>query len=150
MILPVFRVFNCESNKIFHLDGTDGVLELVIDDLGWHIQSLRWDNIAKVHRHFIEANHENGVLMQDTGLKDVASKEVYEGDILDVTLRTGAFFDGVNTKRFTVEREIITGFSPFTLFELNMDVRRAYNFSDTQLMQRYKVVGNIYQNKDLI
>ena len=73
-------------------------------------------------------------LMQYTGLKDMREKEIYEGDI--VTLHNGKYKVIFNSKeaRFVLRDDE---------FEMNIPFTNNNN-------KRMEVVGNIYENPELI
>ena len=78
-------------------------------------------------------------VMQYTGLKDKNGKEIYEGDILKlqdrliqvIWLKGGATFD---TKFIKYTKDIEPGFCE----------------TDNYSWHRYEVIGNIYENPELI
>jgi len=80
-------------------------------------------------------------LMQFTGLKDKNGVEVYEGDILKYDLyhdygQTGEY------KSYREEVRYVTGCAAFTPFHRYT----SYEFSH----DRMEVIGNIYQNPELL
>jgi hypothetical protein len=71
-------------------------------------------------------------LMQYTGLKDKNGKEIYEGDIL--------CFVGVHDPQYK------NPYRPFDVFWQEEDAR----FSDWSPREKVEVMGNIYENGDLL
>lgn len=71
------------------------------------------------------------VLMQCTGLKDKNGKLIYEGDIVE------------RKNGFSIKRGVVYFNEVFTQFA-------ATNMSHYSLVNRSIVIGNIYQNKELL
>jgi len=90
----------------------------------------------------------NAPVMQYTGLKDKNGKEIYEGDILSK-------HDLRDTKLGEINYEVIyyTDYAGFALAGLSDDGTERYisrigvEFGNTKDLE---IIGNIYQNKDLI
>ena len=70
-------------------------------------------------------------LMQYTGIKDKNNKEIYEGDIV-------GFYSNV-------EDEIIT-----EKVEYHFGIYRAGDYFVGKIYNKCEVIGNIYENKDLL
>ena len=70
-------------------------------------------------------------LMQYTGIKDKNNKEIYEGDIVE-------FYSNV-------EDEIIT-----EKVEYHFGIYRAGDYFVGKIYNKCEVIGNIYENKDLL
>jgi hypothetical protein len=88
------------------------------DPLGGQYTLIDWSNYYGLS---------NYILMQYTGLKDKNGKEIYEGDIVDVTK-----CDGIPHKLFEIKWDK-GGFYPLTLYYLEC-----------------QVIGNIYENPELL
>lgn len=88
--------------------------------------------------------YEDFDLMQYTGLKDINNVEIYEGDIVKLYKEKGNFKDiGVvkfdkNKASFVLETQDDYGY-------LSYDISY-YNYHKVY----YKVIGNIYENKELL
>ena len=70
-------------------------------------------------------------LMQYTGIKDKNNKEIYEGDIVE-------FYS-------IIEDEIIT-----EKVEYHFGIYRAGDYFVGKIYNKCEVIGNIYENKDLL
>lgn len=86
---------------------------------------------------------ENIILMQSTGLKDKNGKEIFEGDIIAIEVDDNEA--PINAKVFQ-NRKI--GILMFHVFEDNEDVPMVELLEDNSVA--FKIIGNIYENKELI
>lgn len=79
----------------------------------------------------------NVELMQYTGIKDYEGKEIYEGDILKCKLHNGEY-----------ENYLIAWSKEYAEFEaLNRDKS---NFICASIWNQFKIIGNIYENPELL
>ena len=83
---------------------------------------------------------EDAILMQSTGLFDINDKEIFEGDIVRISMRIGR---STTTSIGAVE------FDKFEVcFRIRNDIGGHYV---TMFHARYfEVIGNIYQNQELV
>lgn len=127
---------------------------IILNDAGYHIAS-------QDDRNFAIAFFENEVnvvfsntIGQYTGLKDKNGKEIYEGDIL----RSNEYpfnCDGVdNYFAEIVWADNVCGFYRITLKNPNSTVRGISHGICEQLdeeeIKSFEVIGNIYDNKELV
>lgn len=87
----------------------------------------------------INVNFNNYVIMQSTGLFDKYGVEIYEGDIIDVGTRI-PFLN-------KIQRDEETAYLKLVPLDKRWTESYFTNFEDKS---RYEVVGNIYENKELL
>lgn len=86
------------------------------------------------------------VLMQSTGLKDKNGVEIFEGDVVSVSVRNG--FDYLDNKVCIVKNSI--DYSGLVCATVDEDLE--YQIFNTELFEEYtyEVIGNIYENSELL
>jgi len=103
------------------------------------IKFRAWDAEMKIMSHDIQNNlgfylGHNYTIMQYTGMKDKNRKEIYEGDIVEYKGREGI-------KSYIVKYE----YCGFSFVEVGHE-----NCSAAFPTDKSKIVGNIYENPELI
>ncbi|HGF7983196.1 TPA: YopX family protein [Enterococcus faecium] len=85
-------------------------------------------------------------LMQSTGLKDKNGVEIFEGDVVSVSVRNG--FDYLDNKVCIVKNSI--DYSGLVCATVDEDLE--YRIFNTELFEEYtyEVIGNIYENSELL
>lgn len=105
-------------------------------DMGWADKNhtKRWDSFFK---------NENTVIMQYTGMKDKNGIEIYEGDIFDIE-RSGE-------RTILVVEFVLKDFS-YKAVAKKWIKKTCGTLIDVNLvaMKDYKVIGNIFENPELL
>lgn len=85
-------------------------------------------------------------LMQSTGIKDKNGVEIFEGDVVSVSVRNG--FDYLDNKVCIVKNSI--DYSGLVCSTVDEDLE--YQIFNTELFEEYtyEVIGNIWENSELL
>ncbi|EGP4991440.1 TPA: YopX family protein [Enterococcus faecium] len=135
-MIPRFRAWDKKTETIQDIESISfKEKKLVIDQ-----KSVSWFNSDYI-RNFDEIE-----LMQSTGLKDKNGVEIFEGDIVSVSVRNG--FDYLDNKVCVVKNSI--GHSGLVCATVDEDLE--YQIFNTELFEEYtyEVIGNIYENSELL
>jgi uncharacterized phage protein (TIGR01671 family) len=121
-----FRIWNSKTSEWVHGPGKEVNLfgEMIL--LGGFMKNIPltdWDDC---------------VILQFTGLKDSTGVEIYEGDILT--------WDGPYDSQFSGNVIFNNQYCKFSCISVNRDSRPTYEI----LRCESRVIGNIFENKELI
>lgn len=125
---------------------------------------IEFEKMVQVNTLFLDeqtlkVTYENGgvakddinyyVLMQSTGLKDKNGKEIFEGDLIT---ETGVFNSTVKYGSWTYEEDFgaKTKSVGFYLDKSYEEHTWYENFNYDYISKNWEVVGNIYENKNMI
>jgi uncharacterized phage protein (TIGR01671 family) len=133
------------------------------------IKFRAWDRISKKMRHTFVINVNEGLLtfpqfdgnfgsysgqgdyelIQFTGLYDSTEKEIYENDILDINQNNcpNLYFVTYRSERFLLSKEIPKDKIEYSYKENN---KCFYTISLSAYSKNAKIVGNIFENSDLL
>lgn len=108
-------------------------------------QEMKYGQAGRLITH-AEMAPDKYVLMQSTGLKDKNGVEIFEGDVVLVSMRNG--FDYLDNKVCIVKNSI--DYSGLVCATVDEDLE--YRIFNTELFEEYtyEVIGNIYQNSELL
>lgn len=125
----IFRAWN-ESKEYMYDNIAVGVLGKIL--------YLRGTPKKKGADWYVGEDFEDGItIMQFTGIKDGKNRKVFEGDVVKV---------GAQEKLAVVywSQEMVR-------FELSfVDEKKVIDFSDKRSLRQFRVVGNIYENPELV
>ena len=108
-------------------------------------QEMKYGQAGRLITH-AEMAPDKYVLMQSTGLKDKNGVEIFEGDVVLVSMRNG--FDYLDNKVCIVKNSI--DYSGLVCATVDEDLE--YRIFNTELFEEYtyEVIGNIYENSELL
>nr|WP_277903294.1 YopX family protein [Enterococcus lactis] len=108
-------------------------------------QEMKYGQVGRLITH-AEMAPDKYVLMQSTGLKDKNGVEIFEGDIVLVSVRNG--FDYLDNKVCIVKNSI--DYSGLVCATVDEDLE--YRIFNTELFEEYtyEVIGNIFENSELL
>ena len=116
--------------------GTDDLLVIDYDLTQIMTQRVFFERGLAVERDIKYYDFEDVILMQSTGIKDLNGVEIFEGDIV-------RFFDSL----YTVFYDIKEGSYRLKPHDDRWVVDYMSNFSSEE---SFEIVGNIYENKELL
>ena len=108
-------------------------------------QEMKYGQAGRLITH-AEMAPDKYVLMQSTGMKDKNGVEIFEGDVVSVSVRNG--FDYLDNKVCIVKNSI--DYSGLVCATVDEDLE--YRIFNTELFEEYtyEVIGNIYENSELL
>nr|WP_279276180.1 YopX family protein [Enterococcus faecium] len=108
-------------------------------------QEMKYGQAGRLITH-AEMAPDKYVLMQSTGLKDKNGVEIFEGDVVLVSVRNG--FDYLDNKVCIVKNSI--DYSGLVCATVDEDLE--YRIFNTELFEEYtyEVIGNIFENSELL
>ncbi|MGG5339969.1 hypothetical protein IGJ48_002677 [Enterococcus pernyi] len=127
-MIPKFRAWDKQTHRLINV--------LVID---WLNEMVDLEG-GRIDRQFDKVE-----FMQSTGLKDKNGVEIFEGDIVLISVDNG--FDYLDNKKTVVQKsEFHSG-----LICKSLTNRMEYRvFKRNEAAYEYEVVGNIYENSELL
>lgn len=108
-------------------------------------QEMKYGQAGRLITH-AEMAPDKYVLMQSTGMKDKNGVEIFEEDVVSVSVRNG--FDYLDNKVCIVKNSI--DYSGLVCATVDEDLE--YQIFNTELFEEYtyEVIGNIYENSELL
>lgn len=133
-MIPNFRAFNKKTKKMYSVDGFKASERKIYrcslaDD---EFRSGRLETF-----HFVEDNLDNYILMQSTGMFDKNGIEIWEGDMVLTTRLIDYTY-----KNFKGVVKMLEG-----CWVIDTGTDAVYLWSE---IEENEVIGNVYQNSDLI
>ena len=128
-MIPKFRSWDKELQTILDVSLIDFKKSVLIGE-HWEFGETNFINFDEIE------------LMQSTGLKDKNGKEIFEGDILEVTDK----YNWLEVVYYSQEKAM------FVTEEINREFKvpesPLYDLLDSTFL-KFKVIGNIYENPEL-
>ena len=131
-MIPKFRAWEKNMNAMIPVENIDFLAKQI--------------NTNSVWRMFHEIE-----LMQSTGLKDKSGVEIYEGDILKTFSNINKYTDSF-AKDIEPKFEYTTVVRDGACFKTTYEKRASYvlNENSGSMVEHMEVIGNIYENPELI
>lgn len=130
--MPKYRAWISEADTMTNnLKGIDFENETVV------LKKFYWEDGFPVEEEVFEVEIGNAIIMQSTGLTDKNGKEIFEGDILHHQIQT--------------EYTFIVKYDKDNARWYGDGLSRTYRIDIMKdFLQYYKVIGNIYENPELL
>lgn len=126
-----FRAWDTRGKRMYKVG------QLTLDELAsWNFKSDREDEMIGVSP-FLQPHIK---IMQSTGMRDKNDKEIFEGDIVKPT----SFARWIGTVEYSPDH------AAFILKDHNNDFLRSEPVFLSQFTEGLKVLGNIYENPELL
>ena len=107
-------------------------------------QEMKYGQAGRLITH-AEMSPDKYILMQSTGLKDKNGVEIFEGDIVLFSVSDG--FNHLDHEKAVVQASGCHSGLICKLVDLDLEYRIYY---DPVFHTDYEVIGNIYENKELL
>lgn len=130
-MIPKFRAWDKEISKMRN------VLQIFFDDKLVYIS-------AKNNKKYY-CSLDDVELMQSTGMKDKNGVEIFEGDLVKITVSNG--FDYLDGNLSIVKK---SDYHAGVICELLSNTLEYLITDESETGYRYEVVGNIYENPELL
>ena len=128
-----FRVWDKETKSMWNIER-------------WHVEDEYFDliepnkSVVDLNASRVQRKQSDVILMQSTGLFDINDKEIFEGDIVRITMQIG--------KRTTTSIGAVAFDKIEVCFKIRNELGGHYV---TMFHARYfEVIGDIYQNPELL
>ena len=137
-----FRIWDNTTKKMTHLPRHFNAV--MVNGTVCIVESF--PNMNGFYKKRVSKEFDDAVLMQCTGLEDIAGKLIYEGDILFEDCKNEVYPNG--------KYWIVKWHDKHTQFYIEMINPSKYEFYPQWHLARhdldYKIIGNIYENPELL